>query len=209
MNAPTTLPWPGTPTPSFEDVEGAEFVDGQWQPKHPATWVEREHDRRGCEFIDGEWRERTVSVQADAVIVNLLTALREHVRATKIGRVQGPECGYQCFPDDPKRVRKPDASFIAAGRLSADQLQGNARIAPDLAAEVASPNDKVFELNRKVTEYLAVGVKLVWLVFPLTRAVWVLRSDGTGGWVAGSGQVSGEGVIPGFAISLDTLFAEE
>jgi Uma2 family endonuclease len=192
-----------------EDVEGSEFVDGQWRPKHPAVWVDREHDRHGAEFVDGEWREKTVSVQADAVIVNLLTALRSHARAAKSGRVQGPECGYQCFPDDPRRVRKPDASFIAAGRLAADQLQGNARIAPDMAAEVTSPNDNLQELNRKVTEYLAVGVKHIWLIFPLTRTVWVLRADGTGGWVAGSGQLSGEGVIPNFALALDSLFAED
>jgi Uma2 family endonuclease len=210
MNMPPTLPPPSSPDPPDpEDVRGCEFVDGQWRPKHPDEWVEVEHDREGSEFVEGEWTEKSMSVSSDTVIVNLLAALNPYVRANKLGRVQGPECGYQIFPVEPKRVRKPDTSFIAAGRVSADLLKGTARIVPDLVAEVTSPNDKADLIGEKVAEYLSVGVKLVWVVYPTTKSIWIFRANGSGAWLAGAGELSGEDVVPGFSVSLDTLFAED
>jgi Uma2 family endonuclease len=44
--------------------------------------------------------------------------------------------------------------------------EGHTRIAPDLAAEVMSPNDLAYEVDRKVKEYLAAGVRLVWVINP-------------------------------------------
>ena len=126
-----------------------------------------------------------------------------------MGRVQGPECGYQIFPAEPLRVRKPDVSFIAAERASPELLNGNARIVPDFAAEVMSPRDKADALNKKIEEYLAVGVRLVWIIFPKTRSVWIFRSDGSGQRHVGAGEITGEDVMSGFSISLDTLFAED
>jgi len=207
---PMTLPLPGVIEPlAFENVEGCEYVNGEWVEKHPTEWIEAEHDRRGCEFVDGDWKEKNLSASSDLVIVRLLSELEQHARPTKLGRVQGPECGYQCFPVEPKRVRKPDVSFMLAGRLPASQRKGNVRIAPDFAAEVTSPNDIADDLGQKVMEYLSVGVKLVWIVYPETKSVWVFRSDGTGSWHSISGELSGEDVIPGFKTSLDTLFADD
>jgi hypothetical protein len=66
------------------------------------------------------------------------------------------DAGYQCFPDDPGKVRKPDASFIQAARLAVeDEPEGWARIAPDLAVEVVSPNDLFEAVAIKVREYLS------------------------------------------------------
>jgi Uma2 family endonuclease len=151
-----------------------------------------------------------MSVESDYIGLKLASAMLRHVEPTKAGRVQGPDCGFQCFRDDPKRIRFPDATFIKASRVTAEvRKAGNCPIAPDVAAEVISPNDLAQELSVKVHQYLAAGVQLIWLVFPRTRAVWVLRANGTGAWLAGSESLGGEEVMPGFAISLDTLFAEE
>ena len=50
--------------------------------------------------------------------------------------------GYQCFPHDPGLVRKPDVSFVRYGRFPGGVLpEGWAKIPPDLAVEVVSPND--------------------------------------------------------------------
>ena len=88
-------------------------------------------------------------------------------------------------------------------------MNGNALIAPDFAAEVTSPNDKADHINRKVCEYLSVGVKLIWLIYPATKSVWILRNNGSGAWLSKSGEINGEDVIPGLTLTLDTLFAEE
>jgi hypothetical protein len=42
------------------------------------------------------------------------------------GFVLQSDCGYQCFPTDPRKVRLPDGSFVCAGRLTlADLEQGD------------------------------------------------------------------------------------
>jgi len=45
--------------------------------------------------------------------------------------------------------------------------------APDLAVEIISPDEKSEEMMDKVDEYLEQGAKMVWLVFPKRREVWV------------------------------------
>jgi Uma2 family endonuclease len=211
MNMPLTLPGPHpADVPVPDDIDGCEFVDGRWQPKHPDHPPDYYPYRDGHEFVDGQWVEQHMSMRSDLVGINLGAALRDYSRRTKAGRVQSSKAGYQCFPDDPRRVRLPDPSFIAAARVTQEVRDaGNCPIAPDFAAEVVSPNDEATALNRKVHEYLAVRVRLLWLIFPESRSVWVLRSNGAGAWVAGTGELSGEEVMPGFTISLDTLFAED
>ena len=50
---------------------------------------------------------------------------------------------------------------------------------------------------------------MIWLVYPDTKSAWILRANGSGAWFAGTGELSGEDIIPGFTITLDTLFAED
>ena len=52
-------------------------------------------------------------------------------------------------------------------------------VVPDLAVEVVSPNDRQYDVDHKVAEYLEVGVKLVWVINPDTRVVVIYRADGT------------------------------
>ncbi len=109
------------------------------------------------------------------------------------------EAGYQCFPHDPGRVRKPDVSFIRYGRLPGGVLpKGWIRIRPDLAVEVASPNDLVDELDEKLADYDKAGVPLIWVIYLGSRQVMVYRADGTVNRLRENDELSGEDVIPGF-----------
>src|SRR5207248_854562 len=98
----------------------------------------------------------------------------------RLGWVLAAQAGYQCFPEDPRRVRRPNVSFIRAGRLPGGRLpKGHTTIAPDLAVEVVSPNDLYWEVRKKVGEYLRAGVRLVWVIDPDSRYVEVSRSGGS------------------------------
>src|SRR5437868_8456946 len=114
-------------------------------------------------------------------IANLVSvSITQFVQRHGLGWVFTSECGYQCFPDDPLRVRKPDVSFVARGRLPGNRIPtGHISVAPDLAVEVTSPNDHYWEVREKVEEYLAAGVRLVWVVDPKTRSIEVFRGDGS------------------------------
>jgi Uma2 family endonuclease len=50
--------------------------------------------------------------------------------------------------------------------------------APALAVEVVSPADLAQELAHRVDQYLAAGVRVVWVVYPNTREVHVFREGG-------------------------------
>ena len=109
------------------------------------------------------------------------------------------DLGYQCFPSHPRKVRKPDVSFIIRDRLPAEQLdEGFLTLPPDLAVEVVSPSDLAYEVEEKVEEYLGVGVRLVWVVYPTTRTIHIHRRDGSTAVVRSPDELNGEDLLPGF-----------
>jgi len=64
-------------------------------------------------------------------------------------------------------VRRPDVAFIRADRLQGIDLdQVPLPVAPDLAIEIVSKSDRADDLLLKVSQYLAAGVKAVWLFYP-------------------------------------------
>lgn len=195
-------------TTTATDTRGMEFDGEKWVPKHPENGIDEIPDRKGHEFVSGEWVEKSMSAESDLVGGNLHAELKIFVRLHQLGTVYGPECGYQFFSQDPKRVRKPDVSFVRKGRLPEDKPpRGNIRVPPDFAAEVVSPTDRAEEVFDKLDQYLADGVLLVWAIFPLTRCVWVLRPNGSDTRIK-QGSISGEEVVPGFSIPIETLFAD-
>jgi Uma2 family endonuclease len=160
------------------------------------------------ELIDGELTERNMSLLSSRVAVRLARRLDVHCEEHDLGWIVDAECGYACFPWKPGRIRRPDVSFIAAGRLpsSEERSEGYVMIPPDLAVEVVSPNDRVGELDEKVDEYLRAGVRLVWVVRPAARAVQVFRGDRSESWLWAADELSGEDVLPGFRCRVDELF---
>ena len=128
-------------------------------------------------------------------------------RANKLGRVYGAATGYQCFPSHPKRVRLPDVSFVAAGRLTDNRTpKGYILIAPDFAAEVVSPKDRYERVQQKIMDYKDAKVRLIWGISPETKTVLVRRLDGTCAELDEAGELSGEDVIPGFTCKIAELF---
>ena len=114
---------------------------------------------------------------------------------------------FECFPPAASRVRKPDTSFVRAGRFPGEQLpEGFITLVPDLAAEVTSPNDMVGNVERKVRQYLAAGVRLIWVIIPETRDARVYRPGRPSQGVEPDGFLDGEDVLPGFRLPLADLF---
>jgi Uma2 family endonuclease len=159
------------------------------------------------ELVNGELVRRNMGFRSSRVGGRVFRLMDMHSEANGLGWVLPADVGYQCFPDDPINVRKPDVSFIRRERLLAHQEpEGYARIAPDLAVEVVSPNDLFEELAEKVEEYLAAGVRLVWVVDPTAQRVLVYRADGTGTILRADDELSGEDVLPGFRCRVGDLF---
>jgi Uma2 family endonuclease len=182
----------------------------------PATFTPEDllamPDAVSFELVGGRLVERKMSVESSRIGMRVGYLLLRSVDGTGLGDVLGADASYQCFPHDPGKVRKPDVSFIRAGRLPDEQRRkGHARIAPDLAVEVTSPNDLVDEVADKVVEYIDAGVRLVWVVYPTTRRVVIHRPPGAAGGpiseVGGEDVITGEDVVPGFSCPVSEFFA--
>lgn len=160
------------------------------------------------EFVNGQLKERAeMGAQSDEIASLVSMALNNHVRPKSLGRVYGAQTGYQCFPHEPRRVRYPDTSFVAAGRLEGDRTpEGYITLAPDLAVEVISPNDLYEDVEEKVQDYFKAGVRLVWIVSPRSKTVLIRRPDGACAALNLDGELSGEHVLPGFVCKVADLF---
>ena len=134
----------------------------------------------------------------------------EHVDRHHLGWAFPQETAFECFPPAASRIRKPDTAFVARGRFPGERLpDGLITLVPDLAAEVVSPNDTVVEVERKVRQYLAAGVRLVWVIIPDTGDARAYRPGRPSVGVEPDGFLDGEGVIPGFRLRLADLFPSD
>lgn len=107
----------------------------------------------------------------------------------------------------------PDASWVAQARwdaLAAYDRRGFARLYPDFVAELLLPSDRLTNAVRKMEHWLEAGGRLGWLLAPAGETVFIFAHDQPVRTVQGFGQLlSGEPVLPGFALELRRLHAQQ
>jgi Uma2 family endonuclease len=107
---------------------------------------------------------------------------------------------------DPDTVRAADVAFVSRDRVPPEGVPvGFWPMAPDLAVEVVSPNDRPEDIQEKVEEYLAAGTKLVGVVYPKTQSVTVYRSLREIVVLREDDLITGDEVLPGFACPVRKL----
>jgi Uma2 family endonuclease len=109
----------------------------------------------------------------------------------------------------PDTVRAADVAFISNERY--DRLKSRRKfldVPPELVVEVLSPDDPASELIRKLSEYFAAGVRLVWVADPDERSVRAYRSSTDVRELRGTDSLSGEDVLPGFEAEVAALFED-
>jgi Uma2 family endonuclease len=172
----------------------------------PDDLTARPDGGKGYELVDGFFVEKqmgTLSSWVPGRILRILASLEDQ----GLGWALPPDTGFQCFSSDRDRVRKPEVSFIRRGRLPDDRLpSGYCPIAPDLAVEVLSPKDRVYDIESRVQDYLTAGVPLVWLVNPETRTVQVIHPDGTSVRLEEADELTGGDALPEFRCRVADFF---
>lgn len=160
------------------------------------------------ELVNGQLVEHRMGFESSHIALHLSVLLYLYNQSHRLGWVQGSDCGYTLPLAEEPTVRKPDVSFVSFQRLPAAGgfPTGYPTLAPDLAAEVLSPNDLASEVEAKIEDYLQAGVKLIWIINPPTRSAQILRQDGTVARLVESDSLDGEDVLPGFTCRLGSLF---
>ncbi len=160
------------------------------------------------ELVNGELVEKARNVQSAWLAAHLCAQLIGFVEPRGLGFVFGGGLGYQCFPGD--NVRRPDASYIRAGRLTLTQFEAeHCTVVPDCVVEVFSPDDLPDDVEHKANEYLSAGVHLVWVLNPETQTILVYRPDGSMAHLSSMNELDGESVLPGFKCSVKSLFPDK
>jgi Uma2 family endonuclease len=106
-------------------------------------------------------------------------------------------------------VRSPDASWIRKERfeaLSKEERQKFAPLCPDFVVELRSKTDSLKVVREKMREYMENGARLGFLIDPRTRRVHVYRPGRRPEILRDPETVSGEAVLPGFALDLREIW---
>jgi Uma2 family endonuclease len=77
---------------------------------------------------------------------------------------------------------------------------------PILAVEILSPSDKNEDIDDKVDEYLAAGVKIVWIVDPHFETITVIRPDAPPRAFNVMESIDAEPHLPGFSTPVAKIF---
>jgi len=132
-------------------------------------------------------------------------------RKRLVGYLASGEAGIRfSLPDDPDQVRGVDVLYLTPDqfiRLEAVLRDQYVPEVPALVVEVISPSETAVDVEEKLTDYLAGGARLVWLLFPKTRLVQVYRPDRTMTSLAAGALLDGGEVLPGFSAPVTSLFS--
>jgi Uma2 family endonuclease len=109
----------------------------------------------------------------------------------------------------PDITRAPDVAFVSSERIATHPIpeRGFWEVAPDLAVEIVSPDDRADAVVEKVDEYLRAGVRLVWVIYPRQRQIHRFRAGGFGAALEDADTLSGGDVLPGFELALQQLWS--
>ena len=161
------------------------------------------HDYESYEYVNGELVPMSMpTMEHGELSFNIVILLGNYVRQHQLGKVYIAETTFAVGQSG----RKPDAAFVSQAHLPENRRQ-TSPVPPDLAIEVVSPSDKVYDVQEKVFEYLDAGTQMVWVVEPVSKTVTVYRSRNNITILTTDDTLTGENVVEGFRCSVADIFA--
>ena len=101
--------------------------------------------------------------------------------------------------------RKPDIAFLTVQQMLEAKM--NIEPHPEFIVEILSPSDNINRVNKKVENYFAAGVKVLWHIFPEQKIIHVYSDSRTISICRNTDMCSAETVIDGFIISVNDVLA--
>ena len=168
------------------------------------------------EKFDPEWRYDLIrgelfpmppfpSEQHGFITSDLATELSGYVRRNALGRTSAAETRF-VIEQNPDTSIAPDWAFIAKERAPKVLSEKFSRLVPDAILEVRSPSDRKSAVETKMKRWIAAGVRIGWELDLKKKIMTVYRPNAEPYEIDINGTISGEDVLPGFALPMRTLF---
>lgn len=140
-----------------------------------------------------------------ALVGRLAGYLGGHVLPRGLGEVFASECAF--FPaGDEGVLLVPDVAFVRAERLvPLAERAGFLELAPDLAVGIAEAPLWPPHVAEHLSDYLAHGVRLIWLVDPIAGRVTVHVPGATARVFGADDVLDGGDVVPNFRVPVSAL----
>ena len=139
---------------------------------------------------------------------NAYAIVREWVKPNNLGRVMCNDT-FVRTKRQPGSYRGADVCYLSYARLPKDQpiAKGPLESPPELVIEVRSPTDREGEIDRKVEEYLRVGVAVVIVLDPNVDVATVYRqSEEIPQRFSNGDELTLPDVLPGFSVAVRKFF---
>lgn len=104
---------------------------------------------------------------------------------------------------------EPDMMFVSPGLAA---RMGERRSSADIVFEYLSASTAVYDQTTKADTYLALGVKELWLIDPMSKTIEVRHATGEGDSLAWevirfeTGELANSRVMNGWEVSIDKVF---
>lgn len=158
----------------------------------------------GLEFVDGEVVEKVAPDSHHGVIQMALGFqigdLADHVVFSEMRFTFG----------EPPRAYLPDVAIVDLDRIALEADGSMARrqnIAPDVAIEILSPDDRAGHVVDKLNFYMAHGVRLAIVIDDEKKQATVYRPGDQPTSVASPASIDLAPIAPGLAIDLGAIFS--
>ncbi len=161
------------------------------------------------EILDGQRVELPpMSILASRVTSRVHGQISHFLCANPLGEALMETLFHLPLPAD--RNRRPDIAFVSTQAIAQAPPQLGSEnawdVLPELMGEVVSPHAYAEELVERVAEYFAAGTKLVWVIYPTQRLIYVYTSPHQVRVLRDTDELDGGAVLPGFRIPVASIF---
>lgn len=99
--------------------------------------------------------------------------------------------------------RRPDIAYYTEAQIQA--ARNNEDVHPDFVIEVISKNDQAEKLVKRMGDYWAAGVRVIWQIYPENKQIHVYHGKNMT-VCSGDDLCSAEPVVPGFVLPVNEVF---
>jgi len=165
-----------------------------------------ENEYRNLDLIRGVVVEMSRPSRIHGVVSNNIAfAVTTWARNGQPGYIATGDAGV-ILGKKPDTVVGPDVAYYTDATTPDEVPEKWGDVAPVLAVEVQSPNDRPGAINRKVREYLDAGTLVVWQIDPDERTVTIHKPTQAFIILKATDTLSGDPELPGFSVLVGEFF---